>query len=102
MNLNEMLKALSPKRESITINGFTFYARPMTVSEFNSHIMNRDKNGRDEIAIMNCIVDENGKQIFESIEQVNSLFTTARAELVGLVAQASLMASPSEVEEEVK
>ncbi|EAO4368286.1 cytochrome [Salmonella enterica] len=102
MNVEEMLKALSPKRESLTINGFTFYARPMTVAEFNSHIMNRDKNGRDEIAIMNCIVDENGKQVFKNIKQVNGMFTTTRAELVGLVAQASLMASPSEVEEEVK
>ncbi|SQP91238.1 Uncharacterised protein [Escherichia coli] len=43
MNLNEMLKALSPKRESLTLGGFTFYARPMSVQEFNEHVFNTDK-----------------------------------------------------------
>lgn len=43
MNINEMLAALSPKRESLTIGGFTFYARPMSVKEFNEHVFNTDK-----------------------------------------------------------
>ncbi|EDS3221003.1 cytochrome, partial [Salmonella enterica] len=40
MNITEMLKALSPQRESVEINGFTFYARPMTLKEFNEHLLN--------------------------------------------------------------
>lgn len=102
MNLNEMLAALSPKRESLEINGYKFYARPMTVVEFNEHIIAKDKNGRDETTILNCIVDEDGKQIFESIEQVRALYTTVKQQLIGLVAIASIMPEPSKVEEEVK
>lgn len=33
-NFEEMIAALSPKREAVELNGFKFYARPMTVSEF--------------------------------------------------------------------
>ncbi|HGA5124892.1 TPA: cytochrome [Salmonella enterica subsp. enterica serovar Javiana] len=97
-----MLAALSPKKESVKIGGYTFYARPMSVAEFSKHITNPDKNGRDEISILNCIVDEDGNTIFENIEQVQALYTTVKAELAGLVATASLMPAPSEVEEEVK
>lgn len=55
MNINEMLAALTPARKSIEINGFKFYARPMTVVEFNEHITAVDKNGRDELTILNCV-----------------------------------------------
>ncbi|WP_105471663.1 cytochrome [Escherichia coli] len=102
MNLQEMLAALTPARKSIEINGFKFYARPMTVVEFNEHITAVDKNGRDELTILNCVQDEEGNQIFESIEQVNALYTTAKQKLIGLVAMASIMPEPSEVEESVK
>ncbi|EBK0477663.1 cytochrome [Salmonella enterica] len=102
MNLIDMLGALSPKKEALTIGNFTFYARPMSVHEFNEHIINPDKDGRDELTILRCIVDESGKPIFENIEQVKSLYTNVKAELVGLVAQASLMPEPAKVEEEVK
>ncbi|ECX0160811.1 cytochrome [Salmonella enterica subsp. enterica serovar Muenchen] len=102
MKLHEMLAALSPKRESLTIGGFTFYARPMSVVEFNQHIIAADKNGRDEISILNCIVDEDGNQVFETLEQVQSLYTTVKSQLIGLVASASLMPEASEVEEAVK
>ncbi|HAX2909450.1 TPA: cytochrome [Escherichia coli] len=102
MNINEMLAALTPARKSIEINGFKFYARPMTVVEFNEHITAVDKNGRDELTILNCVQDEDGNQIFESIDQVNALYTTAKQKLIGLVAMASIMPEPSEVEESVK
>lgn len=102
MNLNEMLKALSPKRESVTVSGYTFYARPMTVQEFNEHVFNTDKVDRDERSILRCIVDENDKPVFESIEQVKSLYTSVRSELIGLVAQASLMKEAAEIENDVK
>ncbi|HFR7074815.1 TPA: hypothetical protein ACHXQG_002413, partial [Shigella sonnei] len=102
MNLNEMLKALSPKRESLTLGGFTFYARPMSVQEFNEHVFNTDKKDRDERSILRCIEDEDGKPVFESIEQVKALYTSVRSELIGLVAQASLMKDAAVIENEVK
>ncbi|ECW0786387.1 TPA: cytochrome [Salmonella enterica] len=102
MNINEMLAALSPKRESIQFGEYTFYARPMTLKEYNEHLFNSNKELRDEISIMRCIVDEEDKPIFSSVEQVRGLYTSVRNEMIGLVAQASLMPAPSEVEEEVK
>lgn len=102
MNLNEMLAALSPKRESIEINGYKFYARPMTVVEFSQHLTAQEKNGRDELSILNCIVDEDGNQIFQNIEQVNALYTTVKQQLIGLVALATIMPDPAAIESEVK
>lgn len=102
MNLNEMLAALSPARQSVEINGFKFFARPMTVVEFSQHLTAQDKNGRDELSILNCIVDEEGNQIFQNIEQVNALYTTVKQQLIGLVAMASIMPEPAEIEAEVK
>lgn len=102
MNINDMLAALSPKKESIEINGYTFYARPMTLKEFNEHVFNGDKENRDELSIFRCIVDENDKPIFENIEQVRKLYTNVRSQLIGLVASASLMPEASAVESEVK
>ncbi|EIC3047327.1 cytochrome [Salmonella enterica subsp. enterica serovar Manhattan] len=102
MNLHEMLAALSPKRESITFGDYTFYARPMTLKEFNEHVLNGNKELRDEISIMRCIVDEDNNPIFTSVDQVRGLYTSVRNEMIGLVAQASLMPEPSKVEEEVK
>ncbi|EGL8902532.1 cytochrome [Salmonella enterica] len=102
MNITEMLKALSPQRESAEINGFTFYARPMTLKEFNEHLLNANKELRDEISIMRCIVDEDNNPIFTSLDQIRQLYTSVRSELIGLVAQASLMPEPTKVEEEVK
>lgn len=102
MNVNDMLKALSPKRESVTINGYTFYARPMTVQEFNEHVFNPNKVDRDELTILRCIQHEDGTPVFENIEQVKSVYTSVRSELIGLVAQASLMQEPAEIESEVK
>ncbi|EDO5603399.1 cytochrome [Salmonella enterica] len=102
MNINEMLKALSPQRESVEINGFTFYARPMTLKEFNEHLLNANKELRDEISIMRCIVDEDNNPVFTDINQIRQLYTSVRSELIGLVATASLMPEPAKVEEEVK
>lgn len=102
MNINDLLKALSPKREAMEINGFKFYARPMSVQEFNEHIQNGNKEDRDERTIMKCIEDENGKPVFTNIKQVKALYTTVKANLIGLVALASMMPEPSKVEEEVK
>lgn len=102
MNIQEMLKALSPKRESVTINGFTFYARPMTVAEFQEHVSNADKADRDERTIVKCVEDEDGNPVFENIEQVKQLYTNIRAQLIGLVALASLLPENSEIEKEAK
>ncbi|EDA3265525.1 cytochrome [Salmonella enterica subsp. enterica serovar Bovismorbificans] len=102
MNLNEMLQALSPKRESVVINGYEFFARPMSVSEFIEHVGNPDKNIRDEKTIFDCIQDKDGKQVFESIEQVSALYTTVKRQLIDLVALASIMPKESDVESEVK
>ncbi|HFG7647166.1 TPA: cytochrome [Salmonella enterica subsp. enterica serovar Javiana] len=102
MNLNDMLAALSPKREAMEINGYKFYARPMTVREFNEHIQNGNKADRDERTILNCVTDESGKPIFKNLDQVKALYTSVKAQLIGLVAMASLMPEPSKIEEEVK
>ncbi|EAS3554514.1 cytochrome [Salmonella enterica] len=102
MNLHEMLAALSPKREAMEIDGFTFYARPMTLKEFNEHLLNANKELRDEISIMRCIVDEDNNPVFTDINQIRQLYTSVRSELIGLVATASLMPEPAKVEEEVK
>ncbi|MEH3800183.1 cytochrome [Escherichia coli] len=102
MNINDLLKTLSPKREAMEINGFKFYARPMSVQEFNEHIQNNNKEDRDERTILKCIEDESGKPVFTNIKQVKALYTTVKAQLIGLVALASMMPEPSKVEEEVK
>ncbi|HAK5372900.1 TPA: cytochrome [Salmonella enterica] len=103
MIINEMLAALSPKRKSIQFGEYTFYARPLTLKEYNEYLFNPSKELRDEIAIMRCIVDEEDKPIFSSVEQVRGLYTSVRNEMIGLVAESSLMMpTPSEVEEEVK
>lgn len=102
MDLNEMLAALSPKREAMEINGFKFYARSMSVREFNEHLQNDNKEDRDERTILRCIVDESGKPIFKNLEQVKALYTSVKAQLIGLVALASLMPEANKVEEEVK
>ncbi|EOX5471731.1 cytochrome [Escherichia coli] len=102
MNINDLLKALSPKREAMEINGFKFYARPMSVKEFNEHIQNNNKEDRDERTILRCIEDESGNPVFTNIKQVKTLYTTVKAQLIGLVALASMMPEPSKVEEAVK
>lgn len=104
MNLQEMLAALSPKREHIEINGYKFYARPMTVVELTRHMTAEDKNGRDEISILDCIEDEDGKPVFENIDQVKSLYTTVRKQLIDLVVYASIKPykEDAEIEKEVK
>ncbi|MBC5790608.1 cytochrome [Providencia sp. JUb39] len=102
MNLNDLLAALSPKRQAMEIQGFKFYARPMSVREFNEHIQNNNKEDRDEKTILRCVEDESGKPVFKNIEQVRGLYTTVKAQLIGLVALASMMPEPSKVEQEVK
>ncbi|EEY3530706.1 cytochrome, partial [Escherichia coli] len=42
------------------------------------------------------------KPVFESMEQVKALYTSVRSELIGLVAQVSLMQDPAVIENEVK
>ncbi|WP_311750741.1 cytochrome [Proteus columbae] len=102
MKINDLLAALSPKREAMEIQGFKFYARPMSVREFNEHVQNNDKEDRDERTILRCIEDEDGKPVFKNINQVKALYTNVKAQLIGLVAMASLMPEPSKIEQEVK
>lgn len=52
-NFEEMIAALSPKREAVELNGFKFYARPMTVSEFGeAFYQGKDKEDRNDIMIL--------------------------------------------------
>ncbi|MDQ6442867.1 cytochrome [Klebsiella michiganensis] len=88
----EMIAALSPKREAVEVNGFKFYARPMTVSEFSeAFYQGKDKEDRNDIMIFNCVEHEDGSKVFETVEQVKSLFTTVRAQLAGAVTRASIL-----------
>lgn len=98
MNFEKMMLDLAPKREPIKIGEYTFYARPMTVKEYIEHLYNPDKSDRDELTIFRCIQDENGKPIFESIEQVKSLYSNVKSVLIGAVADASIRIDPVEVE----
>lgn len=90
-NFEEMIAALSPKREAVELNGFKFYARPMTVSEFGEvFYQGKDKEDRNDIMILECIEHEDGSKVFDSLEQVKALYTTVRAQLAGAVTRASI------------
>ena len=102
MNFEEMFSDLAPKRNATVIGGHSFYARPMTVSEFCAHINNPNKNERDDLAILNCIEDDEGKPIFDSIDRVKALYSTVRSELAMAVATMTIFLPPVEVEQSVK
>ncbi|HBS6429894.1 TPA: cytochrome [Klebsiella pneumoniae] len=90
-NFEEMIAALSPKREAVELNGFKFYARPMTVSEFGeAFYQGKDNEDRNDIMILECIEHEDGSKVFDSLEQVKALYTTVRAQLAGAVTRASI------------
>ena len=90
-NFEEMIAALSPKREAVELNGFKFYARPMTVSEFGeAFYQGKDKEDRNDIMILECIEHEDGSKVFDSLEQFKALYTTVRAQLAGAVTRASI------------
>ena len=88
-NFEEMIAALSPKREAVELNGFKFYARPMTVSEFGEAFY-QGKEDRNDIMILECIEHEDGSKVFDSLEQVKALYTTVRTQLAGAVTRASI------------
>lgn len=98
MNFEQMMQDLAPKREPIQIGTYTFFARPMTVKEYLEHLYNPDKSDRDELTILRCIVDEEGKPVFETIDQVKKLFSNVKSVLIGAVADASIRIDPVEVE----
>ncbi|OAT17079.1 hypothetical protein M977_04325 [Buttiauxella gaviniae ATCC 51604] len=98
MNFEKMMQDLAPKREPIQIGEYTFYARPMTVKEYLEHLYNPDKSDRDELTIFRCIQDEDGKPVFETIDQVKKLFSNVKSILIGAVADASIRIDPVEVE----
>ncbi len=102
MDINKMMETLAPKKSPVEIAGFQFYARPMTVQEFSSHINNPKKNDRDDLMILLCIEDENGNPVFESLEQVKALYTNVRSELANACANASVFIGPTQIEQEVK
>jgi hypothetical protein len=102
MKIPEMFAALAPKQKEVEINGFKFYARPMSVAEFQEHMSNEDKHGRDAIMIHRCILDDEGLQVFESPEQVKSLYTNVQLELAQACADMTIFLPPREVEKSVK
>ncbi|MDP8728362.1 cytochrome [Serratia marcescens] len=102
MNFTEMFAALAPKKKEILINGFKFYARPMTVAEFQEHMTNENKNERDALMIFKCISDENNKPVFESVDQIKALYSNVQLELAQACADMSIFLPPREVEKSVK
>ena len=102
MNFEEIFKDLAPQRKETKIGQYSFYARPMTVSEFSEHITNPNKKERDDLAILNCIEDESGSPVFESIDQVKALYTTVRTELATAVAAMAIFLPPVDAEKSVK
>lgn len=92
MNFDEMMASLSPKREPVEVNGFKFYARPMTVSEFGEFYFGKEESDeRNDKMILACIQHEDGKSVFSSIDQVQKLYTNVRSVLSGAVSTASIM-----------
>lgn len=92
-DFNKMLADLSPKKKVITIKGHDFFARPMTVTEFSEfYYKNLEVSDRNDNMILACIVDKDNNCVFESIEQVQSLYTSVRAELANAVSKASILA----------
>lgn len=98
MNINEMLTALSPKRESLNMGGFDFYARPMNFQEYAETISNPNEKNRHEYLILKCIENEDGTPVFENIEQIRGLYTNIRTNLINMISEASFMPDPVEVE----
>lgn len=90
-NFEKMIADLSPKRESVKIGDYEFFARPMTVSEFGDFYINNETTDRNDMMILNCIEHKDGSRVFESIEKVQALYTTIRAQLAGAVSKASIM-----------
>ncbi|MDM2788096.1 cytochrome [Citrobacter sp. Cpo113] len=98
MNFDEMLASLSPSREPVEINGFKFYARPMTVSEFGEfYFKNENTEERNDRMILNCIQHEDGTPVFKEIAQVQKLYTTVRSQLASAVSNASILTKDSDV-----
>ncbi|CAM7336660.1 cytochrome [Escherichia coli] len=98
MNFDEMLASLSPKREPVEINGYKFYARPMTVSEFGEfYFKNENTEERNDRMILNCIQHEDGTSVFKEIAQVQKLYTTVRSQLASAVSNASILTKDSDV-----
>ncbi|MEZ7211456.1 cytochrome [Pantoea ananatis] len=102
MDFSKMMEALAPKKTPVEISGYTFYARPMSVVEFSEHVSNPSKNDRDDLMILNCITDESGEKVFESLEQVKQLYTNVRSELASACAQASILLPATDIEKELK
>ncbi|BEC01791.1 cytochrome [Escherichia coli] len=96
MNFEEMIAALSPKREAIKIGEFNFYARPMTVEEFGKLYFNdKTESDKNDLMILNCIENEDGSPVFENVEQIRKLYTTVRAQLSSAVSKVSIMTDAS-------
>lgn len=92
MNFEEMIASLTPKRDKVTINGFDFYARPMTVQEFGEfYYMGKTDKDRNDLMILNCIEKEDGTPVFENLEQISKLYTTVRAKLASHVSNVSIL-----------
>ncbi|HBZ8158457.1 TPA: cytochrome [Escherichia coli] len=101
MNFQEMLSALSPKREPVELAGFKFYARPMTLSEYGEgFIASKDGADVNDQMILKCIQNEDGTPVFNSIDEVTSLYTTVRSVLTGAIQKASFHVekTPDEME----
>lgn len=91
MNTDKMMLDLCPPRKSITMGEHTFYARPMMMKEYIDHITNPNKEDRDELTILRCIIDENGNPVFTDIEQIKRLYTVARSNLISLISEVSIV-----------
>ncbi|EPG2187937.1 TPA: cytochrome [Enterobacter hormaechei subsp. steigerwaltii] len=92
LDFQEMMAALAPKKEPVEINGFKFYVRPMSVSELAAAFQVSDnKEDRGDLMILACVQHEDGSQVFETLEQVQALYTTVRSKLYSAVQKASFL-----------
>ncbi|WP_337015296.1 cytochrome [Leclercia sp. AS011] len=100
--MKDIFKDLIAPRHALKISfpsgDVTVYARPMTVSEYSEHINNPDKQDRDELSILRCIVDENGVPVFDSVDEVKKIYTNVRKQMIGLISLTSFTLDPVEFE----
>lgn len=103
MQLDEMFAKLAPKPKlEIEISGFKFYVRPMTVSEYFEHASISDKDYAHALMVSKCVTDDEGIQVFETPERVQSLYPAVQIDLFNAVAGQTVFTEPRELEKELK
>lgn len=102
MITEEMFASLAPKKNEFIINDYKFYARPLTVSEFAEYCGFTEQEDRNYYMILKAVVEADGSQIFDSVEQIKALWPDVQFTLLLEASKMSVRVSPREIEESLK